>query len=125
MRIRFLSDQVYETEGPNRGPRFEAGTVLDVAEVGAALGRAVTPEWAEGFLRRWEQRGVAEEVDRRTPTTADRQAAEEAAAAEKAAADKAAAEKAAAEEAERKAAAEKTQDEGGDQPTKRGRAAQS
>lgn len=61
MRIRFLSDQIYETGGPGKGPRFAKGDVLDASAVGAALGLAddPTPEWSEGFLTRWIQRGVA------------------------------------------------------------------
>ncbi len=61
-RIRFLTQQVYETKGPGRGPTFAAGSELDAAGVGAALGREVAPEWAEAFLHRWVQRGVAVEI---------------------------------------------------------------
>lgn len=47
MRIRFLKDAVYETEGPGRGPRFEAGSVH---------------EMREDLARRWIHRQLAEEV---------------------------------------------------------------
>lgn len=61
MRIRFLSDQVYETGGPGQGPRFAKGYILDEAGITAALGltQDPTPAWAEAFLNRWLQRGVA------------------------------------------------------------------
>jgi hypothetical protein len=61
MRIRFLSNQVYETDGPGKGPTFAKGTVLDESEVAKALDlkKEPTPEWVEGFLNRWLQRGVA------------------------------------------------------------------
>lgn len=59
MRIRFLSDQVYETEAPGKGPSFSAGMVLDQADVGATLGRKVSEEWTAAFLERWLRRGVA------------------------------------------------------------------
>lgn len=64
MRIRFLSDQVYETGGPNKGPRFAKGFVLDSSGVSDALGLRHAPDeaWIEGFLNRWTQRGAAEEV---------------------------------------------------------------
>ena len=64
MRIRFLSDEVYETEGPNKGPRFAKGQVLDTSGVAEALGLRHAPDeaWLEGFLNRWTQRGAAEEV---------------------------------------------------------------
>lgn len=125
MRIRFLSDQIFETGGPRKGPRFAAGFVLDEADVAAALGLdAVESDYAKGFLRRWVNRGVAEEVDRRTPTSAEKDAqdlaeqmaadqveakrlADEKVAAEKAAIEKAAADKAAADRAANEAAAEK------------------
>lgn len=69
MRIRFLSDQTYERT-PGKGPFFPAGYVLDAADVAKVLDdKTVTDEWAEGFLRRWTQRSVAEEVDGRAQTT--------------------------------------------------------
>lgn len=66
-RIRFLTQQTYETGGPGRGPVFAEGLELDAAGVGAALGRDVTAEWAETFLHRWVQRGVAVEVGPASP----------------------------------------------------------
>lgn len=71
MRIRFNSDQIYENGGVGKGPRFPKGYVLDATGVQAALGLAEPPtdEWAEGFLHRWVQRGVADEVDGRAPVT--------------------------------------------------------
>jgi uncharacterized protein with von Willebrand factor type A (vWA) domain len=72
-RIRFLSQQIFDTGAPGKGPTFPEGAVLDSAEVADALGlNEVTPEYAEGFLRRWLNRGVAEEVDQRTPTSMER-----------------------------------------------------
>lgn len=69
MRIRFLSDQIYEQGGPGKGPRFPAGHVLDADGVQEALGLKDEPtrEWSEAFLNRWLQRGVAVEVDGRSP----------------------------------------------------------
>jgi hypothetical protein len=64
MRIRFLSDQVYETGGPKKGPKFEKGSVLDESEVGEALGlKQPSAEWVDGFMNRWLQRGVAVDHD--------------------------------------------------------------
>lgn len=69
-RIRFLSDQIFETDGPGKGPKFAAGFVLDETDVAKHLGMAAMPEgYAEGFLNRWLQRGVAEPIDGRTPAT--------------------------------------------------------
>lgn len=70
MRIRFLSNQVYETGGPGIGPRFAKGFVLDGADVEAVLDlkKKPEPDWVEGFLGRWTQRGVAEEVGDDVPT---------------------------------------------------------
>lgn len=45
MRIKFLSDQVYETEGPGKGPAFHAGELIDCVD---------------DFAHRWINRGVAE-----------------------------------------------------------------
>lgn len=69
MRIRFLSDQIYEQGGPGKGPQFPKAFVLDEAGVQEALGLddAPTEDWSRAFLRRWLQRKVAEEVDGRTP----------------------------------------------------------
>jgi hypothetical protein len=69
MRIRFLSEQVYEQGGPNKGPRFPKGFVLDEADVQGVLGLAEPPseDWLSGFMNRWLQRKVAEVVDGRTP----------------------------------------------------------
>lgn len=65
MRIRFLSDQIYETEGPGKGPMFAKGLVLAEDDVVKALQlkKEPTPEWVEGFLNRWLQRGVAVDHD--------------------------------------------------------------
>jgi|GEM_PF-6337340 len=65
MRIRFLSDQIYETGGPGKGPSFAAGSTLDEAGVAMALGlrSEPSPQWIEGFLNRWLQRGVAVDAD--------------------------------------------------------------
>lgn len=63
MKIRFLTDQVFERDGPGRGPRFAANSVLAETDVGAALGMDNVPKgYAEAWLRRWLQRGVAVEV---------------------------------------------------------------
>lgn len=71
MRIRFLKDQIYETGGPGKGPRFETGFVLDGEAVQQVLGLAERPsdEFIEAFLRRWLQRKVADVVDGRTPAS--------------------------------------------------------
>jgi hypothetical protein len=71
MRIRFLSDQVYDTGGPGQGPRFPAGFVLDESGVPGALGlsKAPSPAWTAGFMHRWLNRKVAEVVDGRTPVS--------------------------------------------------------
>lgn len=61
-RIRFLSDQIFETGGPGKGPKFPKGFVLDKSDVGKALGTEVTEEYATGFLGRWVNRDVAEYV---------------------------------------------------------------
>ena len=67
MKIRFLSEQVFERDGPGKGPRFPAGSVLDARDVGDALSRDVSREYATSFLERWVRRGVAEYVDDRAP----------------------------------------------------------
>ncbi len=61
--IRFLSDQIYETGGPGKGPLFGEGSILLLADVGSALKDDVTEEYAAGFLQRWVRRGVAVYVD--------------------------------------------------------------
>jgi hypothetical protein len=63
MRIRFLSEQIYDTGGPGKGPRFPEGFVLDEADVGKVLKAEVSPENAKAFLNRWLQRRVADQVD--------------------------------------------------------------
>lgn len=70
MRIRFLSEQIYESS-PGVGPRFPAGFVLDTAGVQAALGLDDEPtaEWSDGFLGRWLRREVAEEVGDDVPVS--------------------------------------------------------
>lgn len=80
MRIRFLSDQIYHQGGPNSGPLFSAGTVIDADDVQLALklADAPSPEWAEAWLSRWVQRGVAEVVDGRTPVTTQGDAGDQA-----------------------------------------------
>lgn len=68
MRIRFLSDQIYETGGIGKGPAFPKGFVLDGADVAKALGLAEASEaYSAAFLNRWVNRGVAEIVDGRAP----------------------------------------------------------
>lgn len=63
-RIRFLSDQIYETQGPGKGIPFAKGTVLSAEGVGIALGIEDAGEfYTIAFLRRWVSRGVAEYVD--------------------------------------------------------------
>ena len=58
-RIRFLSDQVFDTGAPGKGPAFAKGSTLRAEEVAQALGQRVTEAYAEGFLERWLRRGVA------------------------------------------------------------------
>lgn len=48
MRIQFTSAQIYETEGPRRGPRFEEGEVYDCRE---------------DFAHRWVERNVAVHIE--------------------------------------------------------------
>ena len=72
MRIRFLSDQTYETEGPGKGPQFAAGQELAAEDVARSLGMSsCTPEYAEAFLRRWVSRRAAELVTDENQTGAD------------------------------------------------------
>lgn len=66
MRIRFLSDQIYETSGPGKGPKFPANSTLAAEDVPSVLGLKTepSPKWVAAFLNRWLQRGVAvEDVD--------------------------------------------------------------
>lgn len=58
-KIRFLSDQVYDTGAPGKGPAFAAGSTLSIGDVGAKLGVEVSDEYAAGFLQRWVNRNVA------------------------------------------------------------------
>ncbi|CDN52530.1 Hypothetical protein RG1141_CH01650 [Neorhizobium galegae bv. officinalis bv. officinalis str. HAMBI 1141] len=62
-RIRFSSEQIYETGAPGKGPKFPQGFVLDADDVGDVLrvGRADNA-FALAFLNRWVQRGKAEYV---------------------------------------------------------------
>lgn len=63
MRIRFLSEQIYDTGAPGKGPLFPRGSVLDEDGVAVALKAGpVTSDYAQAFLRRWVNRGVAEYV---------------------------------------------------------------
>jgi hypothetical protein len=64
MRIRFKSMQIYGTNGPKSGPRFVKGEVIDETVIVEKLNLRAEPtaEWKAGFLNRWLQRGVAEEV---------------------------------------------------------------
>lgn len=63
-RIRFLSEQIFENEGPGKGVRFAKGQVLGEADVGHALGKKDLPDgYAASFLNRWIQRGVAVDAD--------------------------------------------------------------
>lgn len=52
MRITFLRDEIYETEGPNRGTHFPRGCVVDCVEE---------------FGLRWLNRGAAEQTGRQVP----------------------------------------------------------
>lgn len=62
MKIRFLRDEIYETEGYRKGPSFTEGQILDSSEVQKALGLKDKPkaEWIEGFLMRWVNLDAAE-----------------------------------------------------------------
>lgn len=62
MRIEFLSDQQYETGGPGKGPTFATGQILDRDDIVSMSDGKATVEWAEAFLNRWVQRGVARSV---------------------------------------------------------------
>lgn len=65
MRIRFLSDEVYQSGAPDKWPRFAKGEVIDEAGIAAKLGLKAEPsdEWKASFLNRWLQRGVAVDHD--------------------------------------------------------------
>jgi len=52
MRVRFLQDTVFETEGFRKGPFFEAGSVHDLRE---------------DLAQKWINRGVAEKVEPALP----------------------------------------------------------
>ncbi|MEI9964385.1 MAG: hypothetical protein WDM92_06435 [Caulobacteraceae bacterium] len=52
MRIRFVRDEVYETEGRNMGRTFAAGDVIDARK---------------DFAERWLRRGAAEVVGKGDP----------------------------------------------------------
>lgn len=62
-RIRFNSDQIFESIGHKKGPFFPEGFVLDEADVGKALRVRQDPAHAASFLDRWVNLGVAERVD--------------------------------------------------------------
>jgi hypothetical protein len=65
-RIRFNSDQIYETGGFGKGPKFAKDFVLDGNDVGKALFiDKPSDEFVDKFLDRWVRRGVAEYVDGR------------------------------------------------------------
>lgn len=51
VRVRFVADAIYETEGPGRGPLFREGDVHDLR-----------PDQA----RRWIRRGLAKPLDKET-----------------------------------------------------------
>lgn len=48
MRIKFLRDEIYESEGPNKGPKFLEGDVMEVED---------------HFGERWIRRGAAVRLD--------------------------------------------------------------
>jgi hypothetical protein len=52
MRIIFLRDEIYETEGPNKGTRFPQGCVVDCTDE---------------FGTRWLNRGAAEQTGDQVP----------------------------------------------------------
>jgi len=54
-RVRFLRDEIYESEGRKKGPVYKAGSVHD---------------FEDDFADRWLRRNAAELVDRRTPVSA-------------------------------------------------------
>lgn len=63
-RIRFSSEQIYETGAPGRGPKFPQGFVLDAYDVGEILRVGRTDDaFSLAFLNRWVQRGKAEYVE--------------------------------------------------------------
>lgn len=60
-RIKFLSDQVYDTGAPGQGPTFKAGQVVDETKIAKLLGmRSADEEFRAAWMRRWVNRGVAE-----------------------------------------------------------------
>lgn len=61
MRIRFLSEQVYQSGAADKWPHFDKGEVIDEAGIVAKLGLKSEPsdDWKASFLNRWLQRGVA------------------------------------------------------------------
>lgn len=60
MRIKFLSDQVYDTGAPGQGPRFKTGQVVAASDVAKILGMTEAGEaYVEAWLRRWVSRNVA------------------------------------------------------------------
>lgn len=76
-KIRFLTDQVYETEGPNKGPKFAEGSTLAINGVGKALSREVSEDWAKQFLDRWVRRGAAIYTDGREVRAEEKSSATE------------------------------------------------
>jgi hypothetical protein len=54
VKVKFLEDAIYESEGPHKGPHYDKGSIH---------------EFDEEFAQRWIRRGVAEEVDKATKTT--------------------------------------------------------
>jgi hypothetical protein len=65
-RIRFRSDQIYESGGIGKGPKFAKDFVLDANDVGKVLSvDKPTDEFVDAFLERWVRRDVAEYVDGR------------------------------------------------------------
>lgn len=57
MRITFLRDEIYETEGPAKGPKFAKGETYDCAE---------------DFGARWVNRGAAEQVGTQVPPAGEK-----------------------------------------------------
>lgn len=62
-RIKFVSDQVYDTGGPGQGPKFDAGQIVDGSSVAKLLGMKKADEaFVAAWLQRWVSRGVADYV---------------------------------------------------------------